>query len=105
YSKLSCIVDYDPEYEDTYSTELPYGGYMNRSRGCYELDITGFMQHLCNYVNSLDSIEDYDESVTPRSLVLGPDALSPYTFQHTVLQGSTSTLAPLHLEMTYTMIK
>lgn len=105
YSKLNCIADYDPEYENTYNTELSYGGYLNRSRGCYEMDITGFMQRLYNYVNSLEKIEDYDETVTPRAIYLGPEAISPYTFKHTELQGSTSEKAPIHLEMTYTMVK
>lgn len=105
YSKLNCIADYDPEYETNYNTELAYGGYLNRSRGCYEMDITGFMQRLYNYVNSLEKIEDYDETVTPRAIYLGPEAISPYTFKHTELQGSTSNRAPIHLEMTYTMVK
>ncbi len=105
YSKLNCIADYDPEYETNYNTELAYGGYLNRSRGCYEMDITGFMQRLYNYVNSLEKIEDYDETVTPRAIYLGPEAISPYTFKHTELQGSTSEKAPIHLEMTYTMVK
>ncbi len=105
YSKLNCIADYDPEYETTYNTELSYGGYLNRSRACYEMDITGFMQRLYNYVNSLEKIEDYDETVTPRAIYLGPEAISPYTFKHTELQGSTSEKAPIHLEMTYTMVK
>ena len=105
YSRLNCIVDYNPDYETQYSAELPYGGYLNRSRCCYELDITGFMQHMCNYVNSLENIADYDESVTPRSIYLGPEALTPYAFDRTVLQGSTSKVAPIHLELTYTMVK
>ncbi|MBQ9138422.1 MAG: DUF4270 family protein [Alistipes sp.] len=111
YSKLNCIADYDPEYEVAYSTELAYGGYLNRSRGCYELDITGFMQRLYNYVNSLDveSVEQfkdkYDETFTPRAIYLGPEAISPYTLLRTEIQGSSSELSPIHLEMTYTMVK
>ena len=105
YSKLNCIADYDPEYEVNYSTELNYGGRLNRSRGCYEMDITGFMQRMYNYVNSLEKLSDYDESVTPRAIYLGPEAISPYTFLHTELQGSTSGKAPIHLELTYTMVK
>ena len=105
YSKLSCIADYDPVYETQAGTTLAYGGYLNRSRGCYEMDITGFMQRLCNYVNSLEKLEDYDESVVSRSIYIGPDAVSPYTLKRTELQGSTATVAPIHLELTYTMIK
>ena len=105
YSKLNCIADYDPEYETNSGSALAYGGHLNRTRGCYEMDITGFMQRLYNYVNSLEKLEDYDETVTPRAIYLGPEAISPYTFKHTELQGSSSTKAPIHLEMTYTMVK
>ncbi len=105
YSKLNCIADYDPQYETNYSTELAYGGYLNRSRGCYEMDITGFMQRLYNYVNTLEDLKSYDETVTPRTIFLGPEAVSPYTFKHTIVQGTADAKAPIHLELTYTMIK
>ena len=104
YSKLDCIADYDPYYETQAGTTLAYGGYLNRSRGCYEMDITGFMQRLCNYVNSLEKLEDYDESVVSRTIFIGPEAVSPFTFKHTELQGSTAAGAPIHVEMTYTLI-
>ncbi len=105
YSKLNCIADYDPVYETQAGTTLAYGGYLNRSRGCYEMDITGFMQRLCNYVNSLEMLEDYDESVVSRTIYIGPEAVSPFTLKHTELQGSSADKSPIHLEMTYTMIK
>ncbi len=105
YSKLNCIADYDPVYETQSGSSLAYGGYLNRSRGCYEMDITGFMQRLCNYVNSLEKLEDYDESIVSRTIFIGPEAVSPFTFKHTELQGSSAAGAPIHLEMTYTMIK
>ena len=105
YSKLNCIADYDPVYETQSGSDLAYGGYLNRSRGCYEMDITGFMQRLCNYVNSLEKLEDYNESVVSRTIFIGPEAVSPFTFKHTELQGSTAAGAPIYLEMTYTMIK
>lgn len=105
YSKLNCIADYDPVYETQSGSSLAYGGYLNRTRGCYEMDITGFMQRLCNYVNSLEKLEDYDESIVSRTIFIGPEAVSPFTFKHTELQGSSATGAPIHLEMTYTMIK
>ncbi len=105
YSKLQCIVDYDPEYETAYSTTLAYGGNLSRSRGCYQMDITGFMQRLYNYVNSLDDLSKYDETVTPRTIYLGPEAISPFTFERTEFQGTAGTAAPIHLELTYTLIK
>ena len=52
-----------------------------------------------------EKLSDYDETVTPRAIYLGPEAISPYTFIHTEIQGSTSEKAPIHLEMTYTMVK
>lgn len=105
YSNLNCIADYDPVYETQSGSSLAYGGYLNRTRGCYEMDITGFMQRLCNYVNSLEKLEDYDESIVSRTIFIGPEAVSPFTFKHTELQGSSAAGAPIHLEMTYTMIK
>lgn len=105
YSKLNCIADYDPVYETQSGSSLAYGGYLNRTRGCYEMDITGFMQRLCNYVNSLEKLEDYDESIVSRTIFIGPEAVSPFTFKHTELQGSSAAGTPIHLEMTYTMIK
>ena len=105
YSKLYGIADYDPTYESEAGASLPYGGYLNRSRGCYEMDITGYMQRLFNYVNTLEKLEDYDTSLVSRSIYIGPEALSPFTLKYTVLQGSTAAKSPIHLEMTYTMIK
>ena len=105
YSKLFGIADYDPTYESDSGATLPYGGYLNRSRGCYELDITGYMQRLFNYVNTLEKLEDYDTGLVSRSIYIGPDANSPFTLKHTVLQGSTADKSPIHLEMTYTLIK
>ena len=50
-------------------------------------------------------MEDYDESIVSRTIFIGPEAVSPFTFKHTELQGSSAAGAPIHLEMTYTMIK
>jgi hypothetical protein len=69
------------------------------------LDITGYMQRLFNYVNTLEKLEDYDTGLVSRSIYIGPDANSPFTLKHTVLQGSTADKSPIHLEMTYTLIK
>ena len=49
YKKLSGITDYAYAYEKPHSTTLTYGGYINRSRGCYVMDITGHVQSMWNY--------------------------------------------------------
>lgn len=48
YKSLSPVSDYAYSYEQNYSTTLAYGGYINRSRGCYVLNITGYLQQLWN---------------------------------------------------------
>ena len=48
YKTLTPVSDYAYSYEQNYSTSLAYGGYVNRSRGCYVLNITGYLQQLWN---------------------------------------------------------
>lgn len=48
FKTLTPISDYAYSYEQNYNTTLSYGGYINRSRGCYVMDITGYMQQLWN---------------------------------------------------------
>ena len=109
YSTLTAITDYDYEAEVNQTVDLNYDGYLNRSRGCYVMNITGYMQRLYNYVRSLDDLADYNEVTMPRSLYLGPQATTPYTFKRSVVQGSvddsSDIQAPIHIEMLYTMIK
>lgn len=110
---LTAISDYYYQYEQQQSTELAYNGKLNRSRACYVMDITAHMQLLCNYVRTLKEegkqLSDYDEAKMPRTVQLGPEAISPYTMKRTVLQGanteSTTTTAPIEIDITYTMIK
>ena len=48
FKTLTPISDYAYTYEQNYNTTLSYGGKINRSRGCYVLDITGYTQQLWN---------------------------------------------------------
>lgn len=112
-NKLKAVSDYYYEYEQQNSTQLAYGGKLNRSRACYVMDITAHMQLICNYVRILKSegktLADYDEVKMPRSVQLGPEAISPYTINRSILQGANTegsqTAAPIEIEITYTMIK
>ena len=50
YKTLTPISDYAYIYEQNYgsSVTLAYNGKINRSRGCYVMDITGYMHQLWN---------------------------------------------------------
>ncbi|WP_195459740.1 DUF4270 domain-containing protein [Alistipes sp. D31t1_170403_E11] len=118
YKKLTPISDYAYVYEQNYSTELAYYGKINRSRGCYVMDITGYMQQLWNsYMQAKADaggvVENIDWSkVTNLSVYIGPEAYSLYTTTFGVLQGmsteagaTVSNNAPIRFTMAYNLIK
>lgn len=115
YNSLTSIVDYDYVYEQTYSSTLAYDGNLNRSRACYMMNISGYMQNLFNYVNTLEKddtgkyvFNENDEKYTPRTIYIGPEATAPYTFKRSIIQGmegGTSEQAPIHIELTYSIVK
>ena len=110
-STLSSIADYNYIYEQSSSNEINYDGNLNRSRAYYSMNITSYMQGLYNYLRELHNsygdkwLANYDETKTPRHIILGPEATLPFTFRRTILQGADSTVAPIHVEMSYTLIK
>jgi hypothetical protein len=108
YNTLSPIIDYDYVYEQTYGSETIYNGYIDRSRGCYILNITAHMQKLFNSIRQEDGTYDVskvDEKL--RSLYIGAEASSPYALTESMLQGedSGSNAAPLQIDLTYTLVK
>ena len=107
YNTLSPIIDYDYVYESNYSTDIIYGGYLDRSRGCYVLNITAHIQKLFNSIRQEDGT--YDVSKTDeklRSLYIGTEATSPYALTESVLQGEAGTNdAPIQFDLTYTLVK
>jgi hypothetical protein len=92
YNKLDYIPDFNYVYEAYNQTTLPYGGYLNRSRYLYEMDITTYVQRLFR--------EGYDQN----SIDLAPDPSYAYALDAFALNGSASTEPPL-LVITYTMIR
>ena len=121
YKKLTPIADYYYTYEQQYETELDYYGKINRSRGCYVMNITAYMQSLWNsYVEERDAAKaegreiDMD-NVKNRTVYLGPEAYSLYTNSFGEVQGmptsdSGGTLspennAPIRFTISYNMIK
>lgn len=95
YDKLWYIPDFDYVYEAQYDTDLPYGGYLNRSRYLYEMDITTYVQRLFR--------EGYERNGVYLAPAVGVvsynQALSSFA-----LDGIGSAEPPL-LVITYTMIR
>lgn len=113
YKLLSGISDYYYIYEKQYSTELAYGGYINRSQGCYVMNITSYIQNLWNrYRKEADAARAEGRAVNLdkveyRTVYLGPEAYSIFDPSFTVLQGMNDgeNNAPIKLELTYTRVK
>ena len=114
YHTLSPIVDYDYVNEEKYGTELTYGGYLDRSRACYILNITGYMQRLFRYINETARQEDgsykfdkNDPNYAPRTIYIGAKASDPFDFSTVSIQGmdNGNNKAPIQIDLTYTLIK
>ena len=114
---LTPISDYAYSYEQNYNTSLAYGGYINRSRGCYVMDITGYAQSLWNSYRSAKAElgadapwDELKEKIKNRTIYLGPEAYSVYTTTYSVLQGMTpdgvtEEDVPIKIDVTYNLIK
>lgn len=114
YKTLTGIADYDYYSEKNYEDyELSYGGYINRSQGCFALDISGYIQQLWNnYLSAKGSRQSESTpvdlgNVKNRSLYLGPEAYSLFTNFFTEVQGMAGggNTAPIKIDLTYTLIK
>lgn len=112
---LSGVPDYAYAYEQTYGTPLNFGGYLNRSRACYALDISMYLQTIWNkYLEQ----QAEDPSLSPSEVLsqmdqkaicsyLGPEAYALNTFRTMSGQGMVDegNNAPMRIELTYTLIK
>ena len=115
YNTLTPILDYDYVYESSYDAESLYGGYLDRSRGCYVMNITAHIQRLVNYAKSVrqeDGSYLFDENAqgyVGRAIYLGSEVVAPYSFSETTLQGMEDDMgaiyAPIQIDLTYTLIK
>lgn len=115
YKSRTPIADYNYSYESQYGTTLNYGGYINRSQGCYKMNITAYVQSLWNsYVEEKEAAQAEGravdlENVENRTIYLAPEAGGFYTTSYCVLQGMTTdddeNTAPIRLELAYNMIK
>ncbi len=118
YKTLTGIADYNYLYEENYGTELNYGGRINRSRGCYIMDITGNIQLMWNrYVDEKAKAKEENrevnlDNISNRRIYLGLEAYSLFTSSFCVLQGVSSESgsavdnnAPIRFYIAYNMIK
>lgn len=84
--------DYNYSYEQE-GSEIPFGGYLNRSRGFYSMDITVYVQRLLI------------KPETPKQINLAPSMeLTPLGFGNVALKGTGSD-KPIKIVLTYTLIK
>ncbi len=112
-STLEGISDYYYEYELAYSSYLPYGGFMSRSFGCYEMIISAQIQDAWNsYLEAKeDAGGDVDkinwDDVEECKFIIAPVADALYTVYYVSLQGMDegTNPAPMRLRLTYTLIK
>lgn len=105
YKGLVGVADYAYAYEESLGS-LNFGGYLNRSRGCYAMDISVHLQSLWN--SYLKDQEAFLGEPEKRALYLGPEAFSVNSFRTMSGQGMAD--YPGHensmkLEITYTLIK
>lgn len=110
FKSLTPIPDYMYSVEASGGT-LVYGGYMNRSLACYEMNITSYIQEIINSVLKLEPDEngklDFSKLALPRKIFLGPEATNLFDFLHTKVQGADSVINPaaIELELTYTLVR
>lgn len=115
YKTLTAIADYPYAYEATYGLDLNYGGYINRSLGCYTMDIAMYVQALWNEYDQLrkenpemgreELLEELGTEA--RTLYLAPEAYGLNGFAVMSGQGMDdgANKAPMKLDITYTLIK
>jgi len=113
YRQLTPVTDYNYTYEKNYDAQLAYGGYVNRSRGCYTMDITGYMQTLWNsYAAERDAAKAENRevdmaNVKNRTIYAAPEAYGIYTPDFCILQGmdDAQNNAPIRFEILYNLVK
>lgn len=115
---IIAIADYLYTKESS-SYSIPYDGYLNRSLGCYRMDISNFIQSMIMAAAANvkeDGTVDFEKFRTDaslgrsRRLYIGPAADALYGFQRQQIIGGDVPLdgvsndAPVTLEITYTVV-
>lgn len=116
YDRFAAIPDYDYLYEESNGTVGVYDGCLDRSRGCYVINLTSYMQRLYNEAKkalqedgSYQFPDPYGVGNINRSIYVGVEATNPFSFAESTLQGmvdaSGENKAPIQIDLTYTIIK
>ncbi len=112
YWRKVPISDYNYTYESYYSTELAYGGYINRSHGCYRMDITSHVQEMwnqyCKAKHAAGDGFDFEKASLPlRKVYLGPEATDLFTTAYAALWGEEGdgNEAPIRFAIAYNLVK
>jgi hypothetical protein len=120
---LIGITDYAYSYESSYS--LDYGGYLNRSRAAYSMDISTYIQTLMDRAqknvdeNGKVQLEKFSAEYEPeaeslvgyRRMYLGPEAAARFGFNRQAVYGGDGAVegvappAPITLDLTYTIVR
>ena len=116
---IIAISDYLYTKESS-SFVIAYDGYLNRSLGCYTMDISNFMQQLIsNVISESDEngVVDVEKFKTDkmlqisRRMFVGPSADALYGFNHQRIIGGDAVevdgvknSAPMTLELVYTVV-
>lgn len=118
YNKLIAITDYMYTAE-TGSSLLKYDGTLNRSLGCYKMDISIYLQSLMNaaavYVGEDGKVDfekfasEESDYMSLRRFYIAPAAYSLYGFNRQAIYGmyemnGVESVAPMKLELTYTVV-
>lgn len=106
YKKLTPVTDYD-YLSEMQGSEIGYNGYLNRSQGCYIMNIPAHMQQLWNSYREHRADGEYtDAQKALRTLYFAPEAgeSGRFGFGQTALQGTGSPVK-IRLEITYTMVR
>lgn len=113
YWRKINIADYYYTYESYYDTTLAYGGYINRSHGCYRMDITSHVQQMWNQyreakLSAGDDEFDFEQASLPlRTVYLGPAATDYFTTAYAELEGEigSGNDAPIRFIIAYNLVK
>lgn len=112
YWRKVPISDYNYTYESYYGVELAYGGHINRSHGCYRMDITSHVQEMWDQYRKAkqeagDGFDFEQASLPLRKVYLGPEATDLFTTAYVGLWGEegAGNEAPIRFVIAYNLVK
>lgn len=91
YAGIVAVPDYGYYYESNYDMELIYGGYLNRTFACYDVDLSLYLQQL---------LRD-EEGEVSRRITFG---MAAYDYMDVAVLKLALDKTPLKFDITYTII-